>query len=77
MVMADERTTMEDVELLADEGRDIVFLMREPEDKAGVEEWMERVLAELRKTVECCEILNEKCEKLRNTLKRIHDHHRA
>jgi hypothetical protein len=75
--MAEERTTMEDVELLTEEGRDIVFLMREPEDKAGVEEWMERVLGELRKTVESLEILSEEVEKLQNILQRIHAHHRA
>ena len=75
--MAEERTTMEDVELLTEEGRDIVFLMREPEDKAGVEEWMERVLGELRKTVESYEILKEKYEKLKNTVKRIHNHHKT
>jgi hypothetical protein len=75
--MAEERTTMEDVELLTEEGRDIVFLMREPEDKAGVEEWMERVLGELRKTVESLEILSEEVEKLQNILQRIHAHHRT
>jgi hypothetical protein len=75
--MAEERTTMEDVELLTEEGRDIVFLMREPEDKAGVKEWMERVLGELRKTVESFEILSEEVEKLQNTLQRIHNYHKT
>ena len=75
--MADECTTMDDVELLTEEGRDIVFLMRDPEDKAGVEEWMERVLGELRKTVESYEILKEKYEKLKNTVKRIHNYHKT
>jgi hypothetical protein len=75
--MEDERTTMEDVELLTEEGKDIVFLMREPEDKSGVAEYMERVLGELRKMVELYEDLSEEYENLLDTMRRIHDHHRA